>query len=159
NSTAFRVYGRKPDGTVIRENHKTYAHALARKQELEIDTINNPLVLVMQPTRLTTAQLRDAEAAVHRLSAGGKNSAVSLATCVDHFLKTGRSTQAEITVNEAFEVFLADKKNQNLRDRTLMNIRCRVGNFAKSHGEKLVSEISSTDVKCVIQGADKSPVT
>lgn len=51
-SVAFRVIGRKPDGTVVRENLKDYAHALARKQELEIDSINSPVVLIMQPTRL-----------------------------------------------------------------------------------------------------------
>lgn len=69
NSVVFRVYGRKEDGEVIRENFRAYPQALARKQELEIETMNSPLVLVMQPTRLSTLQLRDAEAAYQRLAA------------------------------------------------------------------------------------------
>ena len=131
-STAFRVYGRQADGTVVRENFKNYGQALARKQELEIQAVNSPLVLVMQPTRLTTAQLRDAEAAYQKLASGSNGSSVTLMGCVEFFLKSGHFGLAEVKVQDAFRKFLADKQTQNLRPRTLATLqfsRWQIRNF------------------------------
>jgi integrase len=158
-SVAFRVIGRKPDGTVVRENLKDYAHALARKQELEIDSINSPVVLIMQPTRLTTTQLRDAESAFHRLAAVPNGSTITVTACVDPFLKTGRSTLTQATVGEAFKAFVADKRKQNLRERTVLNLKSRVGNLAKRYGDVRVSDLTTKDIKTLIQSPDTTPVT
>ena len=157
-SIAYRVYGRKSDGTVIRENFKDYPHALARKQELEIETLNSPLVLVMQPTRLSTLQLRDAEAAYQRL-APRPGSTFTLVDCVELFLRSGTSDLHEITVEAAAKRFLEDKTTQNLRERSLETLRRRVAKLVCSHGRERVSEVNVEAIKKLIHRAGKQPLT
>src|SRR5437773_2970476 len=132
-AVVHRVYG-KLDGRIIRENYKDYVTALARKQELEIQAINAPLVLTMQPTRLTVGQLRDAEAAFQRLN----GSPHTLLESVDFFLRNWRPAPLERTVEDAFDEFIQEKSRQNLRDRTLDDLRFRVGKFALGHSGKKV---------------------
>jgi len=158
-STAYRVYGRKSDGTVIREIFKDYPHALARKQELEIETLNSPLVLVMQPTRLSTLQLRDAEAAYQRLAARSNRSTFTLVDCVEQFLRSGTSDLHEITVEAAAKRFLEDKTTQNLRERSLETLRRRVAKLVCAHGRERVSEISVEAIKKLIHRPGKQPLT
>jgi hypothetical protein len=158
-SVAFRVYGRRENGEVIRENFKVYAQALARKQVLEIEAINSPLVLVMQPTRLSTAQLRDAEAAYRLLSARPQLASFTLLDCVDRIMKGNSPGVTEVKIEDAAKAFLAEKATHNLRERTLSTLRRRVRKLVRVHGQEIVFEISLDSLKQMIQRPGKKPPT
>lgn len=150
----FRIYGRMPSGKVVRENVKTYIDAVARRQELEIEALNQPVTLMLRKTRLSDSQLADAEAAFQRL----KDSGHTLVDCVEHFFKTWCPGTVERHLDQAYREFLADKKAANLREDSLNNLRVRIGRLVKSHPGKLVCEVQVLDIKASIHRAGWSPV-
>src|SRR6185503_17410441 len=103
------VYGRMPDGRVIRENFKDYRVALARKQELEVEAVNSEPIIMMLPTRLSVSQLRDAETASQVL----KDSTFSLTDAANFIRKHFKPGLVEKTVQAALEDFLKAKKEAN----------------------------------------------
>jgi len=153
-STAYRVYGKKSTGEIVRENFKTFHLAVARRQELEIEALNQTDRLVMRPTRLSAAQLADAESACLRL--GGTNH--TLVGAVDHFLKTWRADVLEKSLDDTFKEFMADKKAANLREDSMTNLRVRVGRFVNAHPGKFVSQMQAADVKTAINKPGWSPL-
>ena len=48
----FRVYGRLLCGNVVRENLKTYLEAVGRRQELELEALNQQVTITLKKTRL-----------------------------------------------------------------------------------------------------------
>ncbi len=56
----WRVHGRMPDGSRVRENHQSFEEAIARKSELEILALNLPTQVGLKRTRLTDQQLAEA---------------------------------------------------------------------------------------------------
>src|SRR2546430_7765215 len=153
-SIAFRVYGKKSTGEIVRENFKKLELAVARRQELEIESLNQTDRLVMRPTRLSSGQLADAESACLRLASTNH----TLVDCVEYFLKTWRADILQKSLDQAFQEFMADKKAANLREDSLTNLRVRVGRFVTAHPDKLVSQIQPADIKAAINRTDWSPV-
>jgi integrase len=139
----FRVAGYKPDGSRVRENFKTEEEAIGRKAELDIEAANIKTAIAtrLKPTRLTDEQIREVEA-IYFTMLNGKP-LLPIVTCgLAHY----RDAIKKVTVQTAYDLFIADKKKQNKRADTLRNLRGRVGMFKKLHGEKIVSDISQKTV-------------
>jgi hypothetical protein len=58
-SVSWRVDGRRPDGSRVRENHPNCSDAASRKEELESEALNQTVVVRLRRTRL------DAETVYH----------------------------------------------------------------------------------------------
>ncbi len=117
---AWRVTGYKPDGVQVRLNFKSYAEALGKKNELEVEALNLPVAARLKHTRLTDAQLTEAEAAFHKLD--GK----SLLGAVSFYLEHADGELTQVTVAEAHREFLAWNERKNLRKRTKDDYRSRL---------------------------------
>ena len=149
----FRLGGYKPDGTRVRENHKTQEEAVGRKSELDIEVVNivTTTATRMKATRLTDDQIKAAERVYARI---GDHSLDEMA---DYFLKNYREPVRQMTVAGAFELFIADRKKQNRRPDTLRNLNGRVGMFSRLHGTKDVSEITFDDCRDFVFREGTSP--
>ena len=79
------------DGTVKRnrKNYPSKEEAIEERRKLEI-AADNQAGPVLRLTRLDDDQLRDAEAALHRLAGTGQN----LSFAVDHFIRTWKPRMA-----------------------------------------------------------------
>jgi len=128
---AYRVTGRKPDGTRVRQNFKSLAEAIQKKAELETDAITEADAIKLRSTRLNETQLRDAEAAVARLGD------TPLLPAVDFYLRNFQEPVKTVALPIAFQEFLAAK----VRSRTVDTFKSRVGAFAGQHGDKAVSDV------------------
>ena len=150
----YRVYGKRANGQIVRQNFKIYQLALARRQELEIEILNLPQ-LVMRPTRLSADQVAEAEAAFYRLH--GTNH--GLVACVEHFLKTWKPAFIERDLAVALQEFLETKRAQNLRQDSLSSLRVRVNRLALLHKHKMLSQITPDDIRAAVNNPHWSPVT
>lgn len=117
----WRVSGTKKGGTRVRKNYTTLEFAMARKQELESETLNMPTEHHLHRSRLTADQLLDAELALPALA--GK---VSLCQAVQFYVENFRAPVSSPTLPVAIEQFLESKRQQNVRPHTLGNYSARL---------------------------------
>jgi len=150
---AFRVTGYKSDGSRVRENFKTQEEAVGRRAELDIEAANivTTTATRMKATRLTDEQVKVAERVFARI--GDR----SLDEVADYFLKNYREPVRQMTVQAAFEQFIADRKKQNRRPDTLRNLAGRVGMFSRLHGTKHVAEVTHDDCRDFVFRKGTSP--
>jgi site-specific recombinase XerD len=150
---AFRVTGYKPDGARVRENFKTQEEAVGRKAELDIEAANivTTTATRMKATRLTDEQVKDAERAFAKVGSR------SLLEAVEYYLTNYREPVRRISVKDAFDLFIADRKKQNRRPDTLRNLRGRLGMFCRLYGTKHVAEVSHDDCREFVFRKGTSP--
>jgi integrase len=134
-SESFRVTGTKVTGERVRENFKTEGEAVARKHQLEIESINGDTTISPRVTRLSAAQLADAETAVNII--GGK---ATLAIVAQFWRENYREALTEKAIGPAFVEFIRAKESENCRPDTIRNLRDRVGRFAKAAGTDIAFE-------------------
>lgn len=150
----WKVQGRKPSGVRIRERFKTLEEALGRRAELEVESLNQTVAFRTRSTRLTDAQLAEAEAAFQKL--GSK----PLLFAVDYFLTEYREPVMAITVDNAAAKFFADKNGENLRPSSLKDHHSRIGFLQALHGGKLVHTLTTDDVRpAIFRDPNQSPHT
>jgi integrase len=151
----YRVAGTKPDGGRVRENWRTYAEAVGRKGELDIEAANikSTITTRLKPTRLFDSQIKEAEQAFDRLKGQ------SLLSAVDYFLRNYREPVRRKLMADALAEFLAAKERENVRPRTLDNLRVRVSGFATEHADKLVSDILADYVRDFVFRGGRNPVS
>ena len=94
------------DGKRVRKNFPTRAEARAEVEGLEIDAARAESGLRRTVTRLTEAQLKQAEAAMLRLD--GKTQ--TLGFCVEFTLTNYRAPEREKPLTDAITVYLAAKQ-------------------------------------------------
>jgi len=122
-----------------------HADAIAKKSELELEALNQPATLGLKRTRLTDEQLTEAEAAFLKLNGKG-----SLLEAVHRYLITGKQPIARITVQEAYELYLADAVQRGLRPRTIQELRSRVGFLVTYCGNRWLEEVGNPDFRQVV---------
>lgn len=151
-TTSYRVTGWTLDGKRVRANYATHAEAVNRMQELEIHAANLEAAARPVVTRLTPAQVADAEAA---LSILGER---SLRAAAQFYLDNYRDAVTPCKVSEAFEKFIAEKMAANKRPLTIKNLEAKCKFLISHHGNKLVSDITDTIVADLINGPGRGPV-
>lgn len=152
-SESFRVTGTKVTGERIRENFKTEGEAVARKQQLEIEALNGDPAMAPRATRLTAAQLTDAETAVSLM--GGK---ATLAMLAQFWLDNYREPVTNKAIGHAFVEFIRSKESENCRPDTIRNLRDRVGRFTKAAGTDITFDHRKNDYTVTVPGKNIAAV-
>jgi integrase len=151
-STSWRVSGMHK-GKQVRENYKTEAEAMARKDELMLEHANLESSVVRRPTRLTEEQIKDAEMSAEAM--GGRPTMMA----VRFFLENYRDPVNKIAVQSAYDRFIAEKRLNNLRADSIRNLEVRVGFLRRTHGKQLVSDILPEHLRELIFTGKRSAVT
>jgi integrase len=152
--TAFRVTGFKNDGERVRVNKPTLAQAKQLRDELLAEANGEKLDTRIVATRLSDTQVAAAEAAYKLLPEGQ-----TLLGAVRYFLDNYQEQFRPITVEKGYDLFIADRKSQNLRPDSIRNLEIRVGFLKRDHGAKLVSAITTDSIRSLIFAGTSSPVT
>jgi hypothetical protein len=138
----FRVSGQL-DGKRIRKNFATRAEAQAERQTLEIAHVQAEFGVRTAATRLSDDQLKDAEAAFHRLEGRSR----SLAFYLEFALANYRDPIRDVTLADATKEYLAlresDHEQGNLSHRQFTSFRCEFRAINVVFREKTVSELTS----------------
>jgi integrase len=151
-SQAWRVSGMF--GTKqIRANFKTEEEALAKRDELLNALAGTVSTVVRRPTRLTDEQVKEAEVAYSEM--GDR----PLMLAVRFFKENYRDPVNKITVQVAYDKFIAEKRLNNLRADSIRNLEVRVGFLTKTHGTKLVSDILPDHLREIVFKEGRSAVT
>ena len=158
--TVWRVTGTRPDGTRVRENYPTKAEATGRKGELgiEAENIKAELPSRLKSTRLTDAQVRDAEAALTKLSMANRPG-VSLIQAVQFYLDNYSDPVKRGTVREAFELFITERKSENLRPASIESLEDMNRELVRLYGDKQVAEILPDTIRPLIHKPTRSPTS
>jgi len=104
-NVVHRVLGRTPDGKQVRENFKSFAEAVARKQALELEALGIQQSVSLKTTRLTDEELAQAESAFKKLQGTGH----TLQYAIDWLLLHWRPPSTSPTVEAGYEKFIKEK--------------------------------------------------
>jgi Phage integrase, N-terminal SAM-like domain len=129
------------NGKRIRIRCKSEDEARMRKSEEETKAINAERSSRFIQTRLTFAQLNEAEACFDRLAPK-----YSLTNAVDYFLKRFHAPDFAITVGEASTKFRGAMEGV-IRDRTLIQLKSTLGQFERFTDNCSVHEVTSETVE------------
>ena len=140
-------------GKQIRENFKTEAEALAKKDELLTKLAGVVSSVVRRPTWLTEAQIKEAEICVSELD--GRSPLIA----VRYFKQNYRDPVNKIRMKSAFDQFIAEKKLNNLRADSIRNLEVRVGFLAKAHADKLVSDVLADHLRDIVFKSGRTAVS
>ena len=133
--TVYRVTGWTRDGERIRENFKTHLVAVARKQDLETQAANLETAGHMVFTRLSPAEVRDAEGAFSVLREAGHNSSREAA---EFFVRNWRDPLKRMSKEVAVRAFMTEKTAANRRRRHLESPKQELARLAQRYGRKPV---------------------
>jgi integrase len=154
-SASWRVTGTKPDGERVRENFKTEAEALGRRQELEIEAKNFEPDHRIATTRLTKEEIADAETALAMRAERPELKNRSLAWCVRFALDNYQEVSKEVTMKDALADFISERTANGDRPLTIRSLKQRVGSIDEN---KLVSAVLEADVDKAISKPGRGPV-
>lgn len=97
---------------------------------------------------LTAPQREDALTALNIL----RGTDIGLISAVRFAVKHLKPPAGEITVKDLLAQFLDEKAAMNLRERSLKDMKSRLGIFAASFGEKHIKDISQKDIEGWLKG-------
>src|SRR5581483_10499348 len=121
----FRVAGWL-NGKRVRKNLASRAEAQAERQALEIAALQSESGMRVAATRLADDQLREAEAAFHRLEGRAR----SLAFYLDYALSNYRDPVNDMSLADAAKLYLAvreaDEKLGHISHRQFTAFRCEL---------------------------------
>jgi integrase len=138
--TSWRAVWRDPKGIRKTKRFKTEAEANTHIAIKEIEGQND--AIISHAPRLTTLsedQLRDAEAASGILSGTG----ATFTEVAQAYVR--KVSHAYLNLGNAVDLFMAAKKREGLRPRSIQGLRHLLSSFQVDRDEKLVSEITETD--------------
>ncbi len=139
---AFRLSG-WIDGQRIRRQFQSRDEAEGAKNELEVQAANREGLIRAVNTRLSSAQIADAETAFARL---GER---SLPDAVDWFLANYRPPQTATALKTATTAFLADRK-AHVRTVVLNDYRRTMEDLETAFPAKSVHEISTDEIQAFL---------
>ncbi len=138
----FRVSGWL-DGKRVRKNLATRAEAQAERQALELAALQSESGMRVAATRLADDQLRQAEAAFHRL----EGRAQSLAFYLDYALSNYRDPVNDMSLADAAKLYLAvreaDEKLGHISHRQFTAFRCELRALVAAFPGKKVAELAA----------------
>jgi site-specific recombinase XerD len=129
------------NGKRIRIRCKDEAEALMRKSEKETEAINAERSSRFIQTRLTTAQLNEAEACFDRLAPK-----YTLTEAVDFFFRHFHQPDFQISISDASTKFRTALEGQ-VRDRTLVQLKSTLGLFERFTDNCHVHEVTGDAIE------------
>ena len=157
DTTSWRVSGIKRNGERVRENYTDPQEAQLRYTELEGEFHATNGAAALRATRLTDEQVAIAEAGFKRLERDQ-----DMLTAIDHWLRTGKPAAVKESprMDEALVQFKAWlEPTTELREKTKINLRNRVGNFVKGTGNRRVIDMLPEHVEAYLAARNVSPDT
>lgn len=143
----FRVSGTL-DGKTIRKNFKDRKLAVAFRDKMDVESLNDHSEGQEVWTTLTQEQNRDAIAAVNMLKRNGSKHSLTFA--VNYLLKNYRESELERTVEEAVKEYLDERQKDQKRSiisvRQHDSIRSEFSWFEIALGGRNVSDISAEHI-------------
>jgi hypothetical protein len=136
----WEVHGYRADGTRIRIRCKSEDEARIKKSEEETKLINAERAARFIQTRLTAAQLSEAEACVDRLFPK-----YTLTEAVDFFFKHFHAPDFQISISDASAKF-REAKEGVIRDRTLIQLKSTLKQFERFTDSCHLHEVSGETV-------------
>ena len=136
---AFRLSG-WIDGQRIRKQFQSRGEAEGAKNELEVQAANRAGLIRAVNTRLSSAQVADAESAFARLGAH------SLPEAIDWFLANYRPPQTATALETAVTAFLADRK-AHVRQVVLDDYGHTLDRFKEVFAKRNVHEITTAEIQ------------
>jgi hypothetical protein len=134
------------NGKRIRIRCKSKSEALMRKAEEETKALIADRSSRFIQTRLTAAQLNEAESCFDRLAPK-----YTVAEAVDYFLRHFHVPDFQITLSEASTKFRTAMQGV-VRDRTLKQFKSSLGQFERFTDNSHVHEVTSETVERFLQG-------
>jgi integrase len=156
-SISWRVIGTTMDGKMLRQNFKTEAEALGRKQELEIEARNFEPDHRIATTRLSPQQVAAAEAAFRRMEE--KRFPLTLEQIIDFAFENYREPVKQITLQTAMDEFIKEREAANDRPLTIRNLKQRIGGIVDHQPGKQLAQVTEAEVKEAIEKPGRGPVT
>jgi len=138
----YVVEGKDADGKRLRRKFKDLREAEAFKATEDVRLLNLASALNNVATRLTEAQVREAEDAFQRL---GEH--YSVREAVDFFLRHSREPDFKISLRDARRKFLDGKEREGVRDRSLTQLESTIKRFEAFLENCLLHEIGEPDVE------------
>ena len=124
--TTFLVQGwRTPDGRHGRKKFKSRVEAESFIALKSVEQVNSKTVLNSVVTRLSTAQVHEAEGAFSRLG-----SRYSLGQAVEYFLRHFAQPADPISLEKAIDAFLDDRRHEGTRVKFLVGMRNTINRFS-----------------------------
>ena len=155
---AWRLSGTL-NGKRIRENYKTRAEAVAKRQEYDVEHLNNESEGQTVWTTLTHEQNRDAIAAVNLLKS--RESKYSLSFAVSYFLDHYRPPEREKSADQAAMDYLAQRERDCLKEfitkLQLKAIRSEMNWFKIYFSDTPVSSISVDAIREYLDKPKEQP--
>lgn len=145
---AYRVTGTL-DGKTIRKNFKSKSEAVAFRQKMDVEFLNQESDGQTVWTTLTHDQNRDAIAAVNLLkkSCSGKNLTFAVKYLLEHYKEADQNKP----VAEAIEIYLNEKSREVERGiiiaRQERAIRFELNKFSEFFSGRIVGEIRPEEIK------------
>ena len=131
------------DGKRVRKNLATRVEAQAERQVLELAALQGESGMRVAATRLADDQLREAEAAFHRLEGRAR----SLAFYLDYALSNYRDPVNDMSLAEAAKLYLAvreaDEKLGHISHRQFTAFRCELRALVAAFQGKKVAELAA----------------
>lgn len=149
---AWRVDGKDADGKRIRKNFATKTEAAAELQKLAVEADNALSSVHLIQSRLADEQVKDAEAAVHKLRDRGILR--SLTEIVDYFIKNWREP---VRAKAALDEFLDAKRKENLRFDSIESLRAKCSLLVSLNPSQRMDEIGVETLDRVIFKTGTSP--
>lgn len=139
----WRVDGRI-NGVRIRRNFETQEEAAAEKASLQIKSEQIAAGMQSVVTCLTGEQVREAEAAFHRLTGRAR----SLTFYLDHALANYRDPIRDVGVTEAVNTYIElreqDEKQKHLSHRQLQSIKWELRTLEATFRKMTVAELTAS---------------
>jgi integrase len=156
-SSSWRVAGIDRHGKRVRMNFGSLEEARVKQVELESDYLGRKGPEVVRATTLTEQQVELAQVAFLRLDAD-----VDILPAVEHWLRVGKQERPNGDVRlddavEAFKKWLAD--TPELREKSKINLRSRVGIFAGQTGNLPLAAISPEKIEAFLESRRVSATT
>lgn len=163
-SSSWRVVGRKADGTRVRRNFSNRLEAIQTQVELEAGYVEEYRPPIPKPTRLSSAQVAQAEAATtaaegrnlvsiishyDTLAARAAAKGVNLDAAIAFFESHYREEIREITIFNAYNAFLEAK--HDIVPKTRVHYTSSLKQLLKPDPNRMVHRFGVVDIEVILK--------
>ena len=146
-SSSWSVVGTTLVGHRIRRNFSERDEAIRVRQQLENEGNRYLETTASIGTNLSRPELSDAEAALEMLR---EHSGMTLMQAVSDLLQTQTARQRELTVAQVVDRYVSNKSKDNLRRRTLNELRVFADKVRTKLGQMEIRKVTANDLEQII---------
>lgn len=149
NGSSWKVQGTAPDGQRIRRFFPTKAEAEAFADDSNTETTNVGWVAM----GLADSQRTEAAMCFEKLASSGR----TLTEAVDFYLAHLEQTERSVTVSDAVEELLEEKRLLNLSSKHMVNMRYHFRPVKEFFGTRVISTLARKEIEVWLHGRKLAP--